>query len=307
MVAYLRFLADTFSTPLGMAFLGLVFGSFVNMLAYRLPLMMERQWWFAAIDQLRDREGWRLLAVGELPIDARQVDAAGTRLTASAPITLFTPSSCPHCGHVIEWHENIPVLSWLLLRGRCSSCSNPISWLYPLGEALCGLACLAFAWQLRGSVHASHALVWVVFVALLCAAAEVDIRAMFLPDALTMPLLWAGVLFAALGLLPVTVGQSLAGIVCGYATLSAVAWCFANLTGRHGLGLGDIKLVAALGAWVGAPALIAVVALAAAGSLVVGLVRRRTLTERGAFGPYLALAGCVTALGRPLLLPLGMA
>jgi leader peptidase (prepilin peptidase) / N-methyltransferase len=302
MHAYLRFLAADFSTPLGMAFLGLIFGSFVNMLAYRLPLMMERQWWALAIDQLRDREGWRSIAVGELPIDGRQLDAASARLASSKPITLSSPSSCTHCGHVIEWHENIPVLSWLLLRGRCSACKNSISWLYPMGEALCGLACFAFALQARGTVDAPHVLVWVVFVSLLMAAAQVDLRAMLLPDALTMPLLWAGVLFAAAGVGHVSINVSLVGAACGYASFFSIAWIFAKLTGKRGLGDGDMKLFAALGAWLGAPALIVIALIACTSSVIVALVRGRAVDQPAPFGPFLALAGCGTALAHPLLM-----
>ncbi len=304
MLAYLRFLATDFSTPLGMAFLGLIFGSFVNMLAYRLPLIMERRWWEDALDQLRDRHGWRAIAGVELPVDVRHLDAAATRLASAAPVTLTSPSSCPHCGHVIEWHENIPVLSWLLLRAKCSACRNPISWIYPMGEALCALACFAFAYQVRGSVEAPHALTWVVFVSILMAAAQVDLRMMLLPDALTMPLLWAGVLFAAIGVGPLSVTASLAGVVCGYASLFSIAWAFSALTGKQGLGVGDVKLFAALGAWVGAPALILVALAACSGSVVVALVRGRRADQQAPFGPFLALAGCGAALARPLLVGL---
>jgi leader peptidase (prepilin peptidase)/N-methyltransferase len=304
-IGYLHFLANTFSTPLGMAFLGLVFGSFVNMLAYRLPLMLEQGWWAAAIDQLRDREGWRAVAVGELPIDAGQVEAAGKRLAALPGVTLTSPSSCPHCGHVIRWYENIPVLSWLALRGCCSSCHRPISWLYPMGEALCGLACLGFALQVSGTVLAPHALVWVVFVAILMAAAQTDLRAMLVPDALTMPLLWAGIFFAAIGVGPVALNTALLGAAVGYGAPLAIALGFAWVTGREGLGGGDMKLFAAVGAWLGAPALIPITVLAAGSSLIVGLLRGRDPDRPAAFGPFIAFAACVIALARPLL-PLWM-
>jgi len=259
-------------SPIALALFGLCIGSFLNVLIYRLPKMLEAQWC---------RECAELL---EAPVPPKGQET----------LSLWRPGSrCPACSHVLRWYENVPVLSWLLLRRRCSACKAPISWRYPLVElATAGLFSL-LSWQLGPQ---PTTLLWCGLCATLLALALIDWDTTLLPDSLTQPLLWAGLLAAALGWqqrLP----DALWGAVAGYLSLWTVTWLFKLATGKVGMGNGDFKLLAALGAWLG-PSMIIPIVLGASmlGALVgIGMKFSGQLREGRfvPFGPFLAAAGLV--------------
>jgi leader peptidase (prepilin peptidase)/N-methyltransferase len=266
-------------TPWGLAVLGLCVGSFLNVVIHRLPLMLEAQ--------------WKLDAAFTLGQDVAEPDPA-QRLTLSRPA-----SRCPACGHRIRWHENIPLLSWLALRGKCSACGTGISARYPLIELL---TAALFAWcgVLFGAQPTT--LLWCGFVAVLVAASAIDWDTTLLPDSLTLPLMWAGLVSAALGwTLPLP--DALWGAVAGYLSLWSVYWLFKLTTGKEGMGHGDFKLLAALGAWLGWSMILPIVLGSSVIGAVVGIAMKLTGQLREGvyvpFGPFLAGAGLVVTLAGP--------
>jgi len=255
------------------ALMGLMVGSFLNVVIYRLPQMMERQW-AAELAQAQAGEG-----------------------AAPAPSTerfnLLVPRSrCGHCGHAIRWHENIPVLSYLLLGGKCAACGTGFSWRYPAVEAACGVlgAYCAYRWGITPA-----ALAWFGFATCLLALALIDWDTTLLPDDMTLPLLWAGLLASQVQWTGVALADALWGAVGGYLSLWSVYWAFKLLTGKEGMGYGDFKLLAALGAWFGWQALIPLILMSSVIGALVGIVLklRSHLREGGyiPFGPFLAGAG----------------
>ncbi|MEN9544691.1 MAG: hypothetical protein RLZZ598_1524 [Pseudomonadota bacterium] len=264
-------------TPLGLALLGLCVGSFLNVVVHRLPLMMERAWKLESAEML-----------GVAPPDL-------------APLTLSQPASrCPHCGHRIRWYENIPLLGWLALRGRCSACKTPISARYPLVELATALLFAALAWRFPGS---ATLLVWCGFVATLLALALIDWDTTLLPDSLTLPLIWAGLIAAALGWSGLALTTAVWGAVAGYLALWSVYWLFKLTTGKEGMGAGDFKLLAALGAWLGWQMLLPIVLAASLLGAVVGIAMKFSGALREGryvpFGPFLAGAGLVVLYAGP--------
>jgi leader peptidase (prepilin peptidase)/N-methyltransferase len=208
-------------TPWTLALLGLCIGSFLNVVIHRLPQMLDR--------------GWR----------AECADMLGVNVDLPPEMTLSTPRSrCPSCGHAIAWHENIPVLSYLWLRGRCSACKTPISARYPFFEVLTAAIFAALAWRFGAQ---PTTLLWCAFAAVLVALAGIDWDTTLLPDGLTLPLLWGGLVAAALGL-TTPLSSALWGAVAGYLSLWSVYWLFKLATGKEGMGYGDFKLLAAPGA-----------------------------------------------------------
>jgi leader peptidase (prepilin peptidase)/N-methyltransferase len=257
-------------TPWALGVLGLCIGSFLNVVIHRLPQMMDRAW---------KLEGAELLGVAAPTID---------------PITLSRPASrCPHCGHRIRWYENIPLLSWLILRGRCSACKTPISTRYPLIELATGALFALVAWRFGAQWPT---LAWCGFVATLVALAGIDWDTTLLPDSLTMPLLWAGLIVAALGW-TVPLPTALWGAVAGYLSLWSVSLLFKLTTGKDGMGGGDFKLLAALGAWLGWQMLLPIVLGASLIGAVIGIGMKLSGALREGryvpFGPFLAGAGLV--------------
>src|SRR5215469_10846894 len=262
--------------------LGLVVGSFLNVVIYRLPVMLERQW----------RE-----QCAELSAERGTASPA-----ASAPaerFNLLVPrSSCPSCRAPITALQNIPILSWLLLRGRCARCGKPISVRYPLVEALTAILSGLVAWRFGFGGPALAALVLTWF---LIALTFIDIDHQLLPDGLTLPLLWLGLLVSLWGTpggvapLPVDLRSSLIGAMAGYVSLWSVYHLFRLLTGKEGMGYGDFKLLAALGAWLGWQMLLPIILIAAGTGSVVGLglitLRGRNRSHPIPFGPFLAAAG----------------
>ena len=260
-------------SPFALALLGLCIGSFLNVVIHRLPQMMER--------------GWRL----------ESAELLGVTVDTPSLITLSSPRSrCPSCGHQIRWHDNIPLLSYLWLRGRCSACHAPISWRYPAVEALTALLFAACGWHFGAR---PEVLLWCGLVATLIALALIDLDTQFLPDDLTLPLMWAGIVSAALGWTPVTLGASVGGAVAGYLSLWFVCHAYRLIRGKEGMGAGDFKLLAALGAWMGWQLIPSILLLASAvGALVgIGLIVLRSHDRNLPipFGPYLA-GGGVAAL-----------
>lgn len=255
--------------------LGLLVGSFLNVVIHRLPKMMEQRW------------------AAECAEFGRGDDAAPPLEEAPARFNLLVPRSrCPHCGHQIRWFENIPVLSYTALRGRCRACAAPISLRYPAVE----LACAAFfAWCGWRWGLGWEALLWSGFAACLLALACIDWDTTLLPDDITLPLLWAGLCAAGLRLTATTLPDALWGAVGGYLSLWLVYWAFKLVTGKEGMGYGDFKLFAALGAWLGWQALIPVILMSSVIGAVVGIAIKLfgSLREGGyvPFGPFLAMAG----------------
>ncbi|MEO8959643.1 MAG: A24 family peptidase [Rudaea sp.] len=250
--------------------LGLIVGSFLNVVILRLPARLMHDW----------RQQSR---------DLLELDEAGA--DAAPPGIVREPSHCPHCKHRLGALENIPLLSWLALRGRCRHCKAPISIQYPLVELLCGVCSAAVVWHFGFGWQAGAGLLltWV-----LIALAGIDVRTQLLPDQLTLPLLWLGLLISLQSLF-VAPSTAIIGAAIGYLSLWSVYWLFKLLTGKEGMGYGDFKLLAALGAWMGPFALLPMILLS---SLIGAIVGGTFLAIQGKdratpipFGPFIAAAG----------------
>ena len=253
---------------------GLLIGSFLNVLVYRLPLMLQRDW------QSQARE------VLELPA-ARQEQT----------FNLVLPnSSCPQCGHEIRPWENIPVVSYLFLRGKCSSCKTPISKRYPIVELACGVLSGYIAWHfgLTWQTAAMLVLAWG-----LLAMSLIDSDHQILPDVLVLPLLWLGLIVNYFGLFT-SLEDALWGAIAGYLSLWSVYWLFKLVTGKEGMGYGDFKLLAMLGAWGGWQILPLTILLSSLVGAVLGVILLRLRGSDSStpmpFGPYLAIAGWIALL-----------
>ncbi|MCX4217889.1 A24 family peptidase [Pseudomonas sp. MCal1] len=254
--------------------LGLVVGSFLNVLVWRLPKMLEREWRQQAHDVLG------------LPGE-----------TSLPTYNLMLPhSQCPHCGHRIRAWENIPVLSYVFLRGRCSSCSTPISKRYPLTELACGLLSAFIAWHLGSGWPAC---LLIVLTWGLLAMSLIDIEHQLLPDVLVLPLLWLGLIVNSFELF-VSLHDALWGAVLGYMALWSVFWLFKLITGKDGIGHGDFKLLALLGAWGGWQILPLTILLSSLVGAVLGVILLKLRDQKTStpipFGPYLAIAGWIALL-----------
>ncbi len=259
---------------------GLAVGSFLNVVIYRLPIMMQREWRRDCLELLEQPGG----------ADDEPFDLAYPR------------SRCGHCGHQITALENIPLLSYIALGGKCSACKAPISLQYPLVELFTGVVSAVVGWRLGVGVDALAALVlsWS-----LIAASGIDIGHKLLPDSITLPLLWLGILLA-LGDVFVPLEDSVIGAAAGYLSLWSVFMLFKLVTGKEGMGYGDFKLLAALGAWTGWQMLLVIVLMSSLVGAAVGITMiLLSRNERGTqipFGPYLAAAGWITLLwGESLL------
>jgi leader peptidase (prepilin peptidase) / N-methyltransferase len=285
-------------SPLVLGLLGLCIGSFLNVVVHRLPLMMERQWWADMAHQLGDDESFKRSFGAEPP---KQLTASAAELQKNVdnlgPYGLARPrSACPSCGHAIQWHENIPVVSWLLLKGRCSACKTPISPRYPLLELMTALLFAAAGWHFGAQ---PVVLAWCAVLATLVALAAIDWDTTLLPDSLTLPLLWAGLAAAALGW-TIPLKQAVWGAAVGYLSLWSIYWFFKKATGKEGMGFGDFKLLAALGAWLGWQAILPIVLMASVIGAVVGIGMKLSGALRQGkyvpFGPFLAGGGVVVLL-----------
>jgi len=255
------------------ALLGLLVGSFINVVVYRLPIMLERQW---------QREAQEVL---------------GLPTVAHERFDLCLPASrCPHCAHPIRAWENVPLLSYLALRGRCSACKHPISARYPLVELACALLSLTVAWHAGPGLQAMALLplTWS-----LLALSLIDHDQQLLPDVLVLPTLWLGLIVNAFDTV-VPLPDALWGAVAGYLSLWTVYWLFKLITGKEGMGYGDFKLLALIGAWGGWQVVPLTLMLSSVVGAVVGLcllrLRKHSVGTAIPFGPYLAIAGWIAVL-----------
>lgn len=253
---------------------GLLIGSFLNVVVYRLPKMLQRDW------QAQAREILNIPATSDEPT-----------------FNLILPnSSCPHCSHEIKPWENIPIFSWLFLRGKCSSCKAPISTRYPLVELTCGLLSAYVAWHFGFTWQAGSMLLltWG-----LLAMSLIDADHQLLPDALVLPLLWLGLIVNHFSLFA-SPEDALWGAIAGYLSLWSVYWLFKLVTGKEGMGYGDFKLLAMLGAWGGWQILPLTILLSSLVGAVLGVIMLRLRNAETStpipFGPYLAIAGWIALL-----------
>jgi leader peptidase (prepilin peptidase)/N-methyltransferase len=249
---------------------GLCAGSFVNVVIHRLPRMMEREW------------------------RAQCAELAGTAHAAGERYNLAVPrSACPSCGHRIGALENVPVLSWLWLRGRCLACGAAIGVRYPVVELASGAIAAYAAWRFGPTLAALGAL---FFCCSLLALTVIDLDTQLLPDDITLLLLWAGLAINFRGTF-VPLGAAVAGAMAGYLVLWCIYWAFRLLTGKEGMGYGDFKLLAAIGAWLGWQMLPLVILLSSVVGAAVGIalivLRRQGRDRPIPFGPYLAAAGAI--------------
>jgi len=254
----------------GSLLLGLLIGSFLNVVIHRLPIMMERDW------------------------RAQCAELAGNEPSAAEPLSLVKPRSrCPACGHLISALENIPILSYLVLKGRCKGCGKRISLRYPLVEAVTGVLFGYAAWRYGFSLATAGAL---LFIAAMIALTFIDFDTQLLPDDITLPLVWTGLLINLNGTF-VALPSAVIGAVAGYLALWLVYWLFKLATGKEGMGYGDFKLLAAIGAWFGWQMLPLVILLSSFVGALVGIILI-VLARHGRnvpipFGPYLAAAGVI--------------
>ncbi|KGK01153.1 prepilin peptidase [Thalassotalea sp. ND16A] len=259
--------------------LGLIIGSFLNVVIYRLPKMLENEWFCECRELLAD----------ELkPVEDKK---------AESPLTLSKPAStCPKCGHKIKVWENIPVISWILLKGKCSACANPISARYPIIETLTGIASLVIAmhfgvsWQTLFMLLLTWSLITLTMI---------DADKMILPDQITLPLVWLGLILGLNGVF-ISIEQAVIGAIMGYMSLWSIFWLFKLITGKDGMGYGDFKLFAVFGAWFGWELLPLLILMASLVGAIVGISLMMFKNHQGSkpipFGPYLAVAGWITAL-----------
>jgi leader peptidase (prepilin peptidase)/N-methyltransferase len=260
------------------ALVGLCVGSFLNVVIHRVPKMLERGW------------------------EAQAAEMRGESPAVQSAYNLVVPrSACPSCGHKIGALENVPVVSWLALKGKCSSCGTPISSRYPLVEVLGAALALAALWRFGPTWQGAAAcvLLWT-----LMALTFIDFDTQYLPDNLTLPLVWAGLL-ANMFELFVPLKTAVIGAVAGYLSLWTVYWLFKLIRGKEGMGYGDFKLLAALGAWLGWQMLPLIVLLSSVVGAAIGIMlivfKGRDHSVPLAFGPYLAIAGAIALFFGPTL------
>ncbi|MHA2939427.1 prepilin peptidase [Vibrio sp. RC27] len=271
------FYDNTWLFPLLATLVGLIISSFLNVVIYRLPKMMEVNW----KKELQE-------AFPEHNI----------KLDPTPSLNLSLPHSfCPHCHHKIRpWH-NIPVVGWLLLRGKCHDCHQPISVRYPLVELLGGILSGVIAIHFGLS---SYAIALMVFTYVLIAASFIDLDTMLLPDNLTLPLMWMGIALSISQVSPISLQESVLGAMFGYLSLWSLYWIFRILTGKDGMGYGDFKLLAALGAWLGWQSLPMVIFVSSLVGAIAGItmliIKGKNFENTFPFGPYLAVAGWVVLI-----------
>ncbi|KAF7777162.1 leader peptidase (prepilin peptidase) / N-methyltransferase [Pseudoalteromonas marina] len=256
-------------------------GSFLNVVIYRLPLMMQREW----------QSECRLLLEDEL--NTNQAKPKNT----SEPFNLVKPNStCPKCKTAIKPWQNIPIISWLILKGKCASCSNPISIRYPAIEAITALLSLVVAYTFGAT---EQALLYIVITWALVALTFIDIDHMLLPDQLTLPLVWLALIAAVAGI-TIMPSDAIMGAAFGYLSLWSVFWLFKLLTGKEGMGYGDFKLLALFGALLGWQSLLTIILLSSVVGAIIGIallsIQGKDKATPIPFGPYLAIAGWITLL-----------
>ena len=258
--------------------LSLMIGSFLNVVIYRLPKMLEQGWYLECREFLAD-------------------ELKSSSAKKQVPLTLSKPdSTCPHCQHSIRFYENIPVISWLFLKGKCSQCKNKISARYPLIEISTALLSLVIAQHFGVSLVTCYALIltWG-----LIALTMIDFDHMLLPDQIVLPLLWLGlVVNLSNGIVPIE--DAVIGAIAGYTSLFSIFWLFKLATGKEGMGFGDFKLFALFGAWIGWQLLPLLILMASVVGAIIGIslmiFKNHQKGQAIPFGPYLAIAGWITLL-----------
>ncbi|GAB3378740.1 prepilin peptidase [Lysobacter fragariae] len=260
--------------------LGLLVGSFLNVVILRTPPRLMWQW----------------------KKDAREVLELPEVYDPPPPGIVVERSHCPHCKHALSWYENIPVFSWLALRGKCRNCKAPISAQYPLVELLTMLAFVTCVWQFGFGWQGFGAM---VFSGFLISMSGIDLRTQLLPDSLTLPLMWLG-LVAASDNLYFPVKPAVIGAAVGYTSLWSVCWVFKQLTGKDGMGQGDFKLLAAIGAWTGLKGILPTILVSSLVGAIIGSIfiamKGKDRNTQIPFGPYLAIAGWIVFFwGQPLI------
>ncbi|WP_405630770.1 prepilin peptidase [Pseudoalteromonas sp. Ld20] len=261
----------------------LCIGSFLNVVIYRLPVMMQREW----------QTECRLLLDDELT----HAKNKRTDDVITEPFNLVKPNStCPKCKTAIKAWQNIPVISWLFLKGRCGSCSNPISIRYPIIEMLTAVMSLIVAYTFGVTEQAA---LYIFITWVLVALTFIDIDHMLLPDQLTLPLVWLALIAAVMGI-TISPADAIIGAACGYLSLWSVFWLFKLITGKEGMGYGDFKLLAVFGALLGWQALLTIILLSSVVGAVIGItllsIQGKDKATPIPFGPYLAIAGWVALL-----------
>jgi leader peptidase (prepilin peptidase)/N-methyltransferase len=274
------FLQSHIWAALGFTFIfALLVGSFLNVVIYRLPVMMEREWQSSIKDYQQDAQETQASALDE------------TRFNLATPA-----SRCGQCNHQIRWYENIPLISYLVLRGKCSQCKTRISLRYPTIELLTALLSVAVIFVFGFNVAGLTA---VAFTFCLVSLTFIDIDHHLLPDRITLPLLWLGLLVNTQNIFT-SLESAVWGAILGYLSLWSVYWAFKIITKKEGMGYGDFKLLAALGAWCGAMALPLIILLSSVAGVIIAVVLMTTKKHHSGnplpFGPYLAIAGWVALL-----------
>ncbi|MEM5532478.1 A24 family peptidase [Pseudoalteromonas arctica] len=261
--------------------ISLCIGSFLNVVIYRLPLMMQREW----------QSECRLLLEDELTGNKSK------QANINEPFNLVKPNStCPKCKTAIKPWQNIPIISWLALKGKCASCSNPISARYPAVELITALLSLIVAYSFGAT---EQALLYIFVTWILVALTFIDIDHMLLPDQLTLPLLWLALIASVMGY-TITPTDAIIGAACGYLSLWSVFWLFKLLTGKEGMGYGDFKLLAVFGALLGWQSLLTIILLSSVVGAIIGIallsIQGKDKATPIPFGPYLAIAGWIAML-----------
>ncbi|ATD04345.1 type 4 prepilin-like proteins leader peptide-processing enzyme [Pseudoalteromonas tetraodonis GFC] len=261
----------------------LCIGSFLNVVIYRLPLMMQKEW----------QTECRLLLADELTSPKAKQTTSQTTDT----FNLVKPNSCcPKCKAAIKPWQNIPIISWLFLKGKCATCNNPISVRYPIVEAITAILSLVVAYTFGAT---EQALLYIVVTWALVALTFIDIDHMLLPDQLTLPLLWLALIASVMGY-TIAPSDAIIGAACGYLSLWSVFWLFKLITGKEGMGYGDFKLLAVFGAILGWQSLLTIILLSSVVGAVIGIallsIQGKDKATPIPFGPYLAIAGWFTML-----------
>ncbi|MBE0358347.1 MULTISPECIES: prepilin peptidase [Pseudoalteromonas] len=253
-------------------------GSFLNVVIYRLPLMMQKEWQSECRILLED-------------------DLKNSVPLNTTPFNLVKPNStCPHCKSAIKPWQNIPIISWLALKGKCASCQNTIAARYPLVEAITALLSLIVAYTVGAN---EQALLYILITWALVALTFIDIDHMLLPDQLTLPLVWLALIASVMGY-TISPSDAIIGAACGYLSLWSVFWLFKLLTGKEGMGYGDFKLLAVFGALLGWQSLLTIILLSSVVGAIIGItllsIQGKDKATPIPFGPYLAIAGWITML-----------
>ncbi len=284
-------------SPAALGILGACIGSFLNVVILRLPRMLEQQWVLESAAQLSDAD--TISAVAGMPASeatrlAKSAEMLGRLAEAAGKTNLTTQSSkCPHCGHKLRWRENLPIVGWLMLRGKCGSCGAPIAIRYLLIELATMTAFAALGWRFG---HKPATLLWCGFSAALIALAMIDWDTFLLPDSITQPLMWAGLAAAALGWSTVPLTAAFLGATAGYLSLCVVATAYEKVRGQDGMAPGDFKFLGAVGAWLGWQSILPVIIGASILGVLWGAASRTRRTTGGSadgqvaypFGPFLA-------------------